>query len=31
MPGLNYLARLYRLRAEVLDGSWPFPEAMAVT
>ncbi len=26
-PGWNYLVRLYRPRAEVLDGSWKFPEA----
>ena len=26
-PGWNYLVRLYRPRAEVLDGSWTFPEA----
>ncbi|MBS1907198.1 MAG: DUF1214 domain-containing protein [Actinobacteria bacterium] len=25
MPGWNYLARLYRPRAEVRDGSWTFP------
>ena len=27
MPGWNYLVRLYRPRAEVLDGRWTFPEA----
>ena len=26
----NYIARLYRPRAEILDGSWKFPEAQAV-
>jgi hypothetical protein len=26
-PGWNYLLRLYRPRAEVLDGRWTFPEA----
>ena len=29
-PGWNYLVRLYRPRAEVLDGSWTFPEAQPV-
>jgi hypothetical protein len=23
--GWNYIARLYRPRAEILDGSWAFP------
>lgn len=27
MPGWNYLVRMYRPRAEVLDGSWVFPKA----
>lgn len=27
MPGWNYIARLYRPRAEILDGTWKFPEA----
>ncbi len=27
MSGWNYLVRLYRPRAEVLDGTWSFPEA----
>ena len=27
MPGWNYTVRLYRPRAEILDGSWKFPEA----
>ena len=27
MPGWNYTVRLYRARAEILDGSWTFPEA----
>ena len=26
-PGWNYLVRLYRPRAEVLDGRWIFPDA----
>ncbi|HEX2842883.1 DUF1254 domain-containing protein [Hyphomicrobium sp.] len=26
MPGWNYTVRLYRPRAEILDGSWKFPE-----
>jgi hypothetical protein len=28
--GWNYLVRLYRPRAEILDGSWTFPEAEPV-
>ena len=27
MDGWNYAVRLYRPRAEILDGSWKFPEA----
>jgi hypothetical protein len=27
MQGWNYLVRLYRPRAEILNGSWKFPEA----
>jgi len=27
MPGWNYIVRLYRPRAEILDGGWRFPEA----
>jgi hypothetical protein len=27
MPGWNYTVRLYRPRAEVLNGTWKFPEA----
>ena len=27
MPGWNYTVRLYRPRAEILDGKWMFPEA----
>jgi hypothetical protein len=27
MNGLNYTVRLYRPRAQVLDGTWKFPEA----
>lgn len=30
MNGWNYTARLYRPRAEILSGSWTFPEAVAV-
>ncbi|MBS0254245.1 MAG: DUF1214 domain-containing protein [Proteobacteria bacterium] len=28
MPGWNYVVRLYRPRAEILDGTWKFPEAV---
>ena len=31
MPGWNYTVRLYRPRKEVLDGTWKFPEAVAVS
>jgi len=27
-PGWNYIVRLYRPRAEILDGRWKFPEAV---
>jgi hypothetical protein len=27
VPGWNYMVRLYRPRAEVLNGTWKFPEA----
>ena len=27
MPGWNYTVRLYRPRAEILDGSWKVPQA----
>lgn len=27
MPGWNYTVRLYRPRAEIIDGEWTFPEA----
>jgi len=30
MPGWNYTVRLYRPRAEILDGTWKFPEAQPV-
>lgn len=30
IPGWNYMVRLYRPRAEILDGSWKFPEAQPV-
>lgn len=30
VPGWNYMVRLYRPRAEILEGSWTFPEARAV-
>ena len=26
MPGWNYTVRLYRPRAEILNGSWKFPK-----
>jgi hypothetical protein len=29
-PGWNFMVRLYRPRAEVLDGTWTFPEAKPV-
>jgi hypothetical protein len=29
MPGWNYMVRLYRPRAEILDGKWSFPTAEA--
>jgi hypothetical protein len=31
MPGWNYMVRLYRPRAEILDGKWAFPEAQPVS
>lgn len=30
MPGWNYLVRMYRPRAEVLDGTWTFPSLQEV-
>ena len=30
MPGWNYLIRLYRPRAEILNGNWKFPEAQPI-
>jgi hypothetical protein len=30
MKGWNYMVRLYRPRAEILDGTWKFPEAHPV-
>jgi hypothetical protein len=30
MPGWNYMVRLYRPRAEIVNGTWVFPEAQAV-
>jgi hypothetical protein len=30
MKDWNYMVRLYRPRAEILDGTWKFPEAQAV-
>ena len=30
MPGWNYMVRLYRPRAEILNGKWTFPEAQPV-
>ena len=29
MQGWNYMVRLYRPRAEILDGKWKFPEAQS--
>jgi len=29
-PGWNYMVRLYRPRAEILNGKWMFPEAQPV-
>jgi hypothetical protein len=31
MPGWNYTVRLYRPRAEILNGTWKFPEAQAAS
>ena len=31
MPGWNYMVRLYRPHAQILDGTWKFPEAEPVT
>jgi hypothetical protein len=30
VKGWNYLVRLYRPRAEILNGTWKFPEAQAL-
>jgi len=30
VPGWNYMVRLYRPRAEILNGKWKFPEAQPV-
>ncbi len=30
VPGWNYMVRLYRPRAEILNGTWKFPEAEPV-
>jgi hypothetical protein len=30
MKGWNYIVRLYRPRAEILNGTWKFPEAQAL-
>jgi hypothetical protein len=30
IPGWNYTVRLYRPRAEILNGAWRFPEAQAI-
>ena len=30
MPGWNSMLRLYRPRAEILNGTWKFPEAQPV-
>jgi hypothetical protein len=29
-PGWNYTVRLYRPRAEILNGKWKFPEPQAM-
>jgi hypothetical protein len=31
MPRWNYMVRLYRPRAEILNDTWKFPEAQPVT
>lgn len=31
MPGWNYMVRLYRPRAEILNGTWAFPEAVPMS
>jgi hypothetical protein len=31
IPGWNYWVRLYRPRAEILDGTWKFPQPQPVT
>jgi hypothetical protein len=30
MPGWNYVVRLYRPHAEILDGTWTFPPAQPI-
>jgi hypothetical protein len=30
VSGWNYMVRLYRPRAEILDGTWKFPDAQAI-
>jgi len=30
MQGWNYMVRLYRPRAEILNGTWKFPDAQLV-
>jgi hypothetical protein len=30
VKGWNYMVRLYRPRAEILNGAWTFPEAQPV-
>jgi hypothetical protein len=30
MPDWNYTVRFYRLRKEIPDGAWKFPEAQSV-
>jgi hypothetical protein len=30
MSGWNYMVRLYRPRAEILNGQWQFPEAQPI-
>jgi hypothetical protein len=31
MPGWNYIVRLHRPRADILDRSWTFPEAQPMS
>jgi hypothetical protein len=31
MSGWDYTVRLYRLRAEILDGTWKFPQPVSAS